>query len=194
MTGLRRDSMAKIFYDFEFTRLHQHTTPVSLGMITEDGTKQFYAEFTDYDEAQVDEWLKNNVLNLLTLSEKPEGYIQQKSGLTKIKGPVPQVLTMVGGLVEWLKALDSPVTTASFGLSYDDVLFKELFKIANTDIPKNIAPWGYDVCTLLQQCGYDPTISGIKEQIADMEESTNKHNALYDARVARSIYLNLKMS
>ena len=118
------------------TRLHQHTTPVSLGMITEDGTKQFYAEFTDYDEAQVDEWLKKNVLNLLTLSEKPEGYIQQKSGLTKIKGTVPQVLTMVGGLVEWLKALDSPVTTASFGLSYDDVLFKELFKIANTDIPK----------------------------------------------------------
>ena len=33
--------MAKVFYDFEFTRLHQHTTPVSIGMITEDGSKQF---------------------------------------------------------------------------------------------------------------------------------------------------------
>ena len=40
----------KIFFDFEFTGLTMKTTPISLGMVTEDGHK-FYAEFTDYDKA-----------------------------------------------------------------------------------------------------------------------------------------------
>lgn len=39
----------KVFWDFEFTGLHQHTTPISLGCITEDG-QTFYAEFVDFDK------------------------------------------------------------------------------------------------------------------------------------------------
>lgn len=42
----------KVFFDTEFTGLHQKTTLISIACITEDG-KEFYAEFTDYDEAQV---------------------------------------------------------------------------------------------------------------------------------------------
>jgi hypothetical protein len=41
-------------------------------MITEDGSKQFYAKFTDYDVTQVDEWHTENVLNLLTLFLKDQ--------------------------------------------------------------------------------------------------------------------------
>jgi hypothetical protein len=52
---------------------------------------------------------------------------------------------MPGGLVEWLKALPNTVAMESFGLSYDDILFREPFKIASTEIPDNIYPWGYDV-------------------------------------------------
>lgn len=43
----------KVFFDTEFTGLHQKTTLISIGLISEDG-KTFYAELTDYDQTQVD--------------------------------------------------------------------------------------------------------------------------------------------
>ena len=58
--------MTKIFFDTEFTGLHQNTTLISIGLVSECG-KTFYAEFTDYDQKQVDEWIKNNVIANLTL-------------------------------------------------------------------------------------------------------------------------------
>ena len=41
----------------EFTRNHQNTTPMSLGMVSYDGLHEFYIEFTDYDLEQIDDWL-----------------------------------------------------------------------------------------------------------------------------------------
>ncbi len=51
----------RVFFDAEFTGLHQHTTLISIGLVAEDG-REFYAEFTDYDEGQVDSWLEKNVI------------------------------------------------------------------------------------------------------------------------------------
>ena len=56
----------RIFFDTEFTGLHQHTTLISIGLIAEDG-EQFYAKLTDYDESQIDDWLKENVIEKLIL-------------------------------------------------------------------------------------------------------------------------------
>ena len=50
--------------DSEFTGLHQNTTLISIGLVSECG-KTFYAEFNDYDFNQVDDWLKENVINNL---------------------------------------------------------------------------------------------------------------------------------
>ena len=44
--------MTKIFFDTEFTGLHQKTTLISIGLVSEDG-REFYAELTDYDKSQV---------------------------------------------------------------------------------------------------------------------------------------------
>lgn len=49
--------MTKLFFDFEFTGLRQNTTPISLGVYAENG-HTFYAEFTDYDKDQIDDWLR----------------------------------------------------------------------------------------------------------------------------------------
>lgn len=54
----------RLFLDTEFTGLHQHTTLISIGIVSADGRK-FYAEFTDYDKNQIDVWLKENVLDNL---------------------------------------------------------------------------------------------------------------------------------
>lgn len=60
----------KLFFDMEFTGLRQNTTPISIGIVSEDG-KRFYAEFTDYDESQCDEWIKDNVIKNLCLPHMP---------------------------------------------------------------------------------------------------------------------------
>ena len=56
--------MTKIFFDTEFTGLHQNTSLISIGLISEDG-KEFYAEVSDFDKTQVNEWLEENVIKNL---------------------------------------------------------------------------------------------------------------------------------
>lgn len=60
----------RLFFDMEFTGLHKYTTPISIGIVSEDG-KRFYAEFTDYDESQCNDWIKENVLSNLILPYIP---------------------------------------------------------------------------------------------------------------------------
>ena len=50
----------KIYFDTEFTGLHKNTTLISIGLIDEVG-RSFYAEFSDYDKYQCDDWIKENV-------------------------------------------------------------------------------------------------------------------------------------
>ena len=59
----------KLFFDTEFTGLHQNTTLISIGLISECG-KTFYAELTDYDKTQLDDWLNENVISNLLFSDK----------------------------------------------------------------------------------------------------------------------------
>lgn len=56
--------MYKIFLDSEFTGFSKDSTLISIGLVTEDNIG-FYAEFTDYDKMQIDDWLQTNVLNNL---------------------------------------------------------------------------------------------------------------------------------
>lgn len=51
----------KVFFDTEFTGLHQSTTLISIGMVAEDG-RELYCELNDYDKTQIDDWLENNVI------------------------------------------------------------------------------------------------------------------------------------
>ena len=62
--------MSLLFFDTEFTGLHKDTTLISLGIVSDDG-KKFYAEFTDYDENQCDEWIEENVIKSLVLKPIP---------------------------------------------------------------------------------------------------------------------------
>lgn len=57
-----------LFMDEEFTGLRKNTTLISLGIVAEDG-KKFYAEFCDYDRKQCDDWILENVISNLYLSE-----------------------------------------------------------------------------------------------------------------------------
>ena len=65
----------KVFFDTEFTGLHQNTTLISIGMVAEDGQASFYAEFTDYDQSQIDDWLQSNVVDKLSL--ETDGHVYE---------------------------------------------------------------------------------------------------------------------
>ena len=176
----------RVFFDTEFTGLHKDTTLISIGLVSENGDT-FYAELTDYDKTQIDEWLQNNVLDNLLFNEFKEGYsnagnwiasakyfldVQMKDTKEKVK----EELTL------WLSNFDD-VEMWSDCLSYDWVLFNDLFNHA-FNIPNNIYYIPFDICTLFKVKGVDPDVN--REEYSQLDGE--KHNALHDARVIKKCY------
>lgn len=171
----------KIFFDCEFTGLHQNTTLISIGFMSECG-RTFYAEFNDYDENQVDEWIKNNVIS--KLKNSPNNTIDEwisNEGDYQVGGDKHRIKFY---LEEWLSQFEQ-VEMWSDCLSYDWVLFNNIFGTA-FDIPENVYYIPFDICTLFKERGIDPDIS--REEYAKKGLDTwcadeQKHNALWDARI-----------
>lgn len=168
----------KVFFDTEFTGLHQNTTLISIGMAADDG-KEFYAELTDYDQSQIDGWLEENVIKNLLCHPDRDIYRREVDGQTIIKGDSQYVTSR---LTDWLEQYES-VEMWSDCLSYDWVLFNQLFGHA-FNIPKNVYYIPFDICTLMKIKVVDPDIS--REEFAGMEGK--KHNALHDAKVIKACY------
>lgn len=173
--------MTKIFFDTEFTGLHQFTTLISIGLISEC-RKTFYAEFTDYDQSQINDWIKTNVIANLTLKNYDiyKDY-EPYSKNVKIKGNISQIKQ---ALEHWLHQFDQ-IEMWSDCLSYDWVLFNQIWGPAS-DIPKNIYYIPFDICTSFKDKGIDPDIS--REKFAKITDSTQKHNALWDAIIIKKCY------
>lgn len=191
----------KIFFDTEFTGLHQNTTLISIGLISETG-KSFYAEFVDYDKSQVDDWLRENVIDnlimwnsdvaMLSISPSPNGCDSRDPNNIKMIGSTEYIKLK---LSEWLLQFES-VEMWSDCLSYDWVLFNHIFGDAFS-IPKNVYYIPFDICTLMKIKGIDPDVS--REEFVHENYvgefnpfdsmSIKKHNALYDAEIIKECYL-----
>ena len=175
-----------IYFDTEFTGLHKDTTLISIGLISEDN-KTFYAEFTDYDESQVDDWIQTNVIDNLII--KNYGVQKDTWNETIVKGSKTLIKFY---LSMWLSQFES-VQLVSDVSHYDMVLFIDIFGSA-WDLPKNINPSCHDINQDIAEC-YNIT----EEQAFDMSReeilidcevniSGDKHNSLYDAKVIKESY------
>lgn len=195
--------MKKIFFDTEFTGLHQNTTLISIGFISDCG-KTFYAELNDYDKSQVDEWLQNNVIDKLIMSEPPIGEDEYYKAARANDNPVGNDLynsysVQLRGnkeeikkeLERWLSQFDQ-VEIWSDCLAYDWVLFNQIFGHA-FNIPKNVYYIPFDICTLFKMKGIDPDISREKYGCGEHYSEMPKHNALWDARVIKMCYEKLML-
>lgn len=171
----------KIFFDTEFTGLHKDTTLISIGLISECG-KTFYAEFVDYDEEQLDDWLRENVINN-TLFLNGVTMAESCTNLNNYKH-MGATNTIRADLKDWLAQFDQ-VEMWSDCLSYDWVLFNDIFGHA-FKIPKNVYYIPFDICTLFKLKGIDPDVN--REEFAELTEGTEKHNALWDAKVIKKCY------
>lgn len=158
----------KIFFDTEFTGLHQGTTLMSIGLVDENG-RTFYAELDDYDKQQVDDWIRDNVITNFT----NENTMNMKE--------------LEDSLTEWFEEYGS-VEIWSDCLAYDWVLFNNIWGHAFS-IPKNIYYIPFDICTLMKANGVDPDIN--REKFAGIKG--DKHNSLHDARVIKACYEKLEL-
>lgn len=190
----------KIFLDTEFTGLHQNTSLLSIGLVDEDG-RTFYAEISDYDFTQMDEWLLNNVMNhmMFDVNHFTANRFKDNKDMTKdmyssydvkMRGPLIEVKSK---LTQWLKQFDE-IEVWSDCLAYDWVLFNNIFGHAFYT-PKNVYYIPFDICTLFKAMKIDPDISRekfISDRIdnVDMPEFM-KHNSLWDAYVIKECYLKL---
>jgi len=174
----------RLYFDTEFTGLHQNTTLISIGVIDENN-RYFYAEFTDYAKSQVNDWIRQNVLANLILDPNKANMSATTNGNTKCIGSRD---TVRSALLTWLLPYsDGNVEFWSDCLAYDWVLLNGLIADYSDGYPV-LPPFVYyipfDICTLFKTKGVDPDIprkeySGVK---------SDQHNALSDALMIKRCY------
>lgn len=191
----------KLFFDTEFTGLHQHTTLISLGIISEHGDK-FYAEFIDYDKNQVNEWIRENVINNLKFSSQTKICKINNIDGKIIVGVKDDTKGIKEKLSEFLQVLNHDRKTNyelySDVCHYDMVLFAELFGGA-FELPKNVNAVCHDInqdIASYYQISEREAFDKNREDIIREHNSNHpllnteddKHNSLYDAKVIKTIY------
>ena len=196
----------KVYLDSEFTGLHKNTTLISIGLISEDN-RVFYAEFDDYDKSQIDDWLQENVINNLIF--KNHSLSKYQNDLVLVKAEKKRTIKYM--IKDWLKQFNETVEIWSDCLSYDWVLFCDIFGHA-FEVPKCVYYIPFDICTSFKEKGIDPDIS--REEFANINENSlksyliehfghlhldldqiekfSKHNALHDALAIKKCHEKLK--
>lgn len=170
----------KVFLDTEFTGLHQATSLISMALVAETG-EEFYAEFTDFNTTEISDWIQQNVISHLQLTEHTNGLITDGQ-LTLCKGTKHEIKEH---LKSWLAQFPAIEIWADVP-AYDWVLFCELFGGA-MHVPQNIFYAPFDIATLFRANGwikpkskYEQDVN--RQQFADIQ-FIHQHHALHDARM-----------
>ena len=194
------DKTLRIYYDAEFTGLHRNTTLISIGLVCENG-HSFYAEFTDYDKDQVDDWIQENVINNLIITHMDVIKLLNERinnpNKVFVKG---DMRTVQHALLKWLeseyKEYGRQIQIYSDCYAYDWMLFNTL--ICGNGNALNIPPFinyiPIDLSTSLLVNGFEPDVS--REAFIGYATVKNimklppfntmrncKHNSLWDAYV-----------
>lgn len=194
----------QLFFDTEFTGLHKDTTLISIGIVGSAG-ECFYGICTDYDESQVNDWISENVIDRLELSDD---IIDNVVTVHRVTGTKADIRKAFLKWLEFINAEDEDIELVSDVCHYDMTLFVDLFGTA-FDLPENICPCCYDINQDIANY-YGITMSEAfdisRESLADelIEQSREylyeyfkylqelpdecKHNALYDALIIRAIH------
>lgn len=204
-----------IFYDAEFTGLHKNTTPISIGLTTNEGC-YFYAEFTDYDQAQVDDWIRDNVIsNLIFNDNEDDRYVYKETFFNhgvylpiyniEIKAET-EVIKLE--LLKWLEAISNNEDNKKLQFcadcyAYDWVILNDLIGTNGSalKVPSYINYIPIDLSTALFMKWIDPDISreefigdsGVKtilesNPFSKWKSVNPKHNCLWDAYVCKMCF------
>lgn len=145
----------RFYFDTEFTGLHQDTTLISIGIVSEFG-ETFYAELTDFDNSQVNDWIQEHVIDNLKF-DRPVYYkfdTDDEWGFYNVE-MCDRSEEVAIKLLEWFNdilCMDDAIMCADCG-HYDFVLFINLFKSIMDDedscniLPSFIVPYYDELCT-----------------------------------------------
>lgn len=182
---MKNNLFLNIFFDTEFTELTQNTQLLSIALVAETG-EQFYAECTDYHEKDINEWVRENVIDNFTLT---------KTNLSDIRNiEIKDNRARIAEYIKiWLQQFEikNPGIQYQFWADvphYDWVLFCELFG-GSFQRPENIHYMCMDLATLFLAKGVPPDYRRT-DFLANhnMTVDGNQHNALYDTLVCKKCY------
>ncbi|MFK7905263.1 MAG: hypothetical protein AB8B69_09070 [Chitinophagales bacterium] len=194
----------KLFLDTQSTGLKQNTTLISMGIVSECGSS-FYAELSDYDNTQVDDWQQENVIDKLRMS-KPSNDEEEYYQASRSEGN-PKGTSLYDGysvqfrgdrevlkveLERWLAQFEE-VEIWGDCLAFDWVLFCEVFGSSSgvPNLPKNVLYIPFDICTLFRDKGIDPDVS--RQSFSNLGNDLVKHNPLDDALLICACFLELQL-
>jgi hypothetical protein len=169
----------KIFFDTEFTGLHQNTTIVSIGLVSEDD-RTFYAEFTDYDKSQITKQLKKIVIKKLLFRDKKGLYIGGTLQNYEVKGNKKDINLH---LRKWLSQFHE-YEFWNDCLSYDWILLADLIGGIDGVTEEDDYYYPNSFCSIdtIKGKGFDAIIETYNG------EGKNLHNALYDAKLLKKCF------
>ena len=187
---MNKQKNTKLFVDLEFTGLHRLSTPISLGIISEDGAS-YYAEFTDYDQEQVTNFIRSQILSKLKIKEYDiyNDYDPQANDVF-VKGNSELIRE---SLVEFLSRYPNGVEIWLDSPAFVWSMFLEILG-GYRNLPKNLEILPYDLHTACKLYGYDSrSTDSRKEMIESYSElyEPNENNALNDAKINLALYKKL---
>lgn len=158
-----------IFFDTEFSELGIDPRLISIGLVSEDGTRTFYAELSDtYQLSDCSNFVREAVLPHLVGGEA----LMTMDGLTLRLG-------------NWLESFEQPVQLATDSLSWDWPWIQELFSTPGT-WPENLDGKPASLYEMVDS----PFLERSAEQIFQSHEPRlRRHYALDDAKVNRLVWL-----
>src|ERR1035437_10141825 len=158
-----------IFFDTEFTELGIDPKLISIGLVSEDGTREFYAELFDtYQPKDCSAFVQEAVLP----------HLQGGDALMTI-----DELTLLLG--NWIEGFEQPVHLATDSLSWDWPWIQELFYLPGT-WPENLD--GKPV-SLYEIVGAQILAQSVELAFRDHVPRLRRHHALDDAKVNRLAWL-----
>ncbi|WP_416243388.1 hypothetical protein ACLSSQ_17640 [Azospira sp. APE16] len=150
-----------LFLDTEFTDFQQPDL-ISLGLVSECGCHEFYAERNDFDLARCSDFVQSTVLPKLG---------QSQSGVDRT--------TLARTLRTWLEGIHAVDNQSPVLVLYDYDTDFELFRQALTD---PISPW-------IEGANVADKVNPFSWARAGLIESPDAHHALHDARELRADWL-----
>ncbi|WP_304576698.1 3'-5' exoribonuclease [Romboutsia ilealis] len=194
--------MKNIFIDCEMTSLDSNGELISLGAlyIDDNGNERtFYAEFNDYDASHSNQWVIDNVISKLKfINYDFKNCVTTFPGTNTIKAVEMKGSTKAISLrfVEWIQDVgDRCIFVADVG-HYDISMVFNMLGGAFS-LPSNLSPAYTDLNMLIaidKTLNVDQAFDLNREKLAGDISSDDKHNALFDARVARVIYYSIMKS
>jgi len=173
---------AMVFFDVEYTGVHQFTSLVSIGMATLEG-EELLVTFRDFDQKQVTPWLAENVLPLLDQSNS----VSYLDGLNQIESFLESY------------AAGRRICMVSAGKSLDLTLLFELWHTRHPELeyfhcmhylPDMLNHLGhFDLNTMFALMGVEPPSD--REPFVGRVTGSSRHEALHDARIVRECYLKM---